>query len=169
MSIVSRQQQAVEVRVQVPDVGYAVAAMRAGREQAGRGLALGLKVFDDGRVHARTPQVGRHIPPHLKGRFEADGGSVTLRGVIRESVSDVTYPRVFLILAIFMLLAAILLVVAGNPVPGTIICGIGGVLFGLIGYWLGRLQARVFPIEARNLMAKVLSLLPAAELPRQLP
>lgn len=144
-----------------------MAAMRARREQVGRDMALHLRVSDNGEVHAGVPGGRYSHPPHLNGHFEAEGGSVILTGVIRESLGQVFLPRFYMTLSVIMLLVAIGLAV-GKVVPGLIICFVAAVLFGLLGYGLGRLRGSSFRIDSKNLMEKVNSLLPEQR-PHRLP
>jgi len=160
MGVITRQRKVIQLSVPSASVEDAVATMRQSKEQAGRGLFMRLKIYDDGRVHARLPSGRYHSPPYLRACFEATSGSMTLSGVIREAFGEVLIPRIFITLSVFMLAVAVLLVIVGNPVPGSIICFIAGALFGLLGYGLGRLRRTTFRIDCNNLMEKVTPLLP---------
>jgi hypothetical protein len=168
MGVISRQRKVIQLGVPSASLEDAVAAMQQSKEQAGRDLGMRLKIYDDGRVHARLPGGRYHSPPYLRARFEATGGSITLSGVIREAFGEVIIPRIFMTMAVFMLTAAIVLVVVGNPVPGSIICFIGGALFTLLGYGLGRLRRTSFRIDCDNLMEKVTPLLSSDDRPYRL-
>jgi len=160
MGVISRQRKVIQLSVPSASVEDAVAAMRQSKELAGHGLGMRLTIYGDGRVHARLPGGRYHSPPYLRARFDATSGSMTLSGVIREAFGEVFVPRMFLALAVFMLAVAVLLVIVGNPVPGSIICFIFGALFGLLGYGIGRLRRTSFRIDCDNLMEKVTPLLP---------
>jgi hypothetical protein len=159
MSALRRQWHPVQLKVPASSVENVVAAIRASQEQAGRHITLALKVSADGRLRARIPGTTQHITPALTGQLEADGDSVMLRGVIREPVSVVFALRVYLAMAILLLLLAI--VQAGHPVPGAIVCGVCGVLLGLTGYWLARSRVAGFSRDCGKLMEEVTSVLPA--------
>jgi hypothetical protein len=170
MGVIRGQRRLIQVSLPSASVGDAVADMRQRQSWAGPHLGMRLKVYEDGRVHARLPGGRYHNPPFLRARFEGDAGSVTLKGVIHEAFGEVIVPRIFMALSVFMLAVAIILVVVGNPVPGSIICFIGGILFGLIGYGLGRLRGNSFRIDCNNLMQKVTALLPlSSDSPHRLP
>jgi hypothetical protein len=170
MGVITRQRTTIEIGVSSASVADAVAAMRQRQSWAGPHLGMRLKVYDDGRVHARLPGGRYHNPPFLRARFEADGGPVTLKGVIHEAFGEIIAPLIFMVLAVFMLAVAIILVVVGNPVPGSIICFIGGFLFGLIGYPLGRQRRTSFRIDCKRLTENVTGLLPlSSESPHRLP
>jgi hypothetical protein len=170
MGVITRQRKPVQVGLSSVSAGDAIADMRQRQSWAGPHLGMRLKVYDDGRVHARMPGGRYHNPPFLRARFESDGGPVTLKGVIREAFGEVIVPRIFMALAVFMLAVAIILVIVGNPVPGSIICFIGGFLFTLTGYALGRLRRNSFRIDCNRLMEKVTAVLPlSSDSPHRLP
>ncbi len=159
LSVLSRQRHPVQLEVPASSVENVVAAIRDSQEQQGRHITLVLKVSGDGRLRARIPSTTRHITPVLTGQFEVDGDSVMLRGVIREPASAVLVLRVYLTMAILLLMLAILQ--AGQPVPGAIVCGASGVLLGLTGYWLARSRVDGFSRDCGKLMEEVTSILPA--------
>jgi hypothetical protein len=157
---VSRQRQPVELILDVPSVAEAVATAREYRKPEDRRAGLLLKVYDDGRISARQPPGRYSVPPALDGRFEADGGLVVLRGVIREALNDVFIPRLFLTAAAVMIVLGILLIATGKPVPLSPICFVAAVYFSLVGYGLGRLLGKTFPSECEGLIKYVTSALP---------
>lgn len=144
-----------------PSVAEAVATMRVRRGQA-REQRLRLKARDDGRLTARILSGGNSSPPCLKGRIEPGDGGVLLEGVIYESHANVTLPRMFTGIFVVFAAVAILLAVTGQPSPGSYICGVSAVAFGLIGYWLGRLRTGTFTYQCKDLMGKLTPLLPEA-------
>jgi hypothetical protein len=155
MSALSRQRHPVQLEVRASSVENVVRAIRDNQDQK----TLLVKVSDDGRLRARIPATTRHNTPALIGQLEADGDSVMLRGVIREPVTAVAAVRVYLTMAIVLLLLAILQ--AGHPVPGGVVCGACGILLGLTGYWLARGRVDGFSRDCEELMGEVTSLLPA--------
>jgi hypothetical protein len=158
-SVLRRLRRPVQLKVPGSSVENVVAAIRDKQEQEGRRVTLVLKVAGDGWLRARMPSTTRHIRPALTGQLEADGDCVMLRGVIREPVSAVITLRVYLGFAILMLLLAI--IQAGHPVPGGIVCGACGILFGLTGYWLARTRRDGFSRDCEELIKEVTSVLPA--------
>lgn len=158
MRVLSRQWHPVQLKVPASSVENVVAAIRDSQEQKGRHITLALKVSGDGRVRARIPSTTRHITPVLTGQLEPDGDCVMLRGVIREPASVVLVLRVYVTLAILLLLLAVLQ--AGHPVPGAIVCGACGVLLGLTGYWLARSRADGFSRDCGKLIEEITSVLP---------
>lgn len=159
MSVLSRQWHPVQLKVPASSVENVVAAIRDSQEQKGRHITLVLKVSGDGRLRARIPSTTRHITPALTGQLEPDGGAVMLRGVIREPASVVLVLRVYVTMAILLLLLAVLQ--AGHPVPGAIVCGACGLLLGLTGYWLARSRVDGFSRDCGKLMEEFTSVLPA--------
>jgi hypothetical protein len=157
---VRRQRQPVELILDVPSVEDAVTSAREYRKPEDRRAGLVLKVYDDGRIRARQPHGQYSVPPALEGRFEADGGLVMLRGVIREALNDVFIPRFLLTAATVMIILAILLIATGKPVPLSPICFVAAAYFSLVGYVLGRLLGKSFPSECEDLMKHMTSALP---------
>jgi hypothetical protein len=154
-SVLSRQWHPVQLKVPASSVENVVTAIRDNQDPK----TLRVKVSDDGWLRARIPSTARHGTPTLIGQLEADGDSVTLRGVIREPAAAVAVVRVYLTMAILLLLLAILQ--AGHPVPGGIVCGACGILLGLTGYWTARGRIDGFSRDCEKLMEEVTSLLPA--------
>lgn len=161
MGVIRRQRQQVSLRLSAPSVEDAVATMRARRDQA-RQHRLRLKAKDDGRLIARIPGGRYDSPPSLKGRFEPSDGVVVFEGVISESHASVGIPRGFTGMAVLLAVVTILLAVAGQPSPGSYICGVIAVLFGLIGYGIGRLRRSSFGYDCKELMGKLTPLMPGA-------
>jgi hypothetical protein len=154
-SILSRQWHAVQLKVPASSVENVVTAIRDNQDPK----TLRVKISDDGQLRARIPPATRHNTPTLTGQLEADGDSVMLRGVIREPVFVVFALRTYVTLAILFLLLAI--VQARDPVPGGVVCGVGGILLGLTGYWLARGRIDGFSRDCEALMEEVTSLLPS--------
>jgi hypothetical protein len=154
-SVLSRQWRAVQLKVPASSVENVVTAIRDNQDPK----TLRVKISDDGRLSTRTPPTTRHNTPTLTGQLEADGDSVMLRGVIREPVFAVVVVRTYVALAILFLLLAI--VQARDPVPGGVVCGVGGILLGVTGYWLARGRIDGFSRDCEALMEEVTSLLPA--------
>lgn len=161
MGVIRRQRQQVSLKLSSPSVEDVVSTMRSRRGQA-RQHGLRLKVKDDGRFAAQTPSGRYHTPPRLKGRFAADHGVVVFEGIIRESWASVDIPRLYIGMAAILAFVTVLLVVVGNPSPGSYICGVATVLFGLIGYALARLRRSSFSSDCRELMSKLITLMPGA-------
>lgn len=159
MSVLRRQRRPVQMKVTGSSVEDVVAAIRDNQEQESRRITVVLKISGDGQLRARIPSTTRHIRPALTGQLEAGGDCVMLRGVIREPVSAVIALRVYAGFAILMLLLAI--IQAGHPVPGGIVCGACGILFGLTGYWLARSRRDDFSRDCQELIKEVTSVLPA--------
>lgn len=160
-----RQRERVGLRLlRTSSVGGAVAEIRAQHgDDDHRSRELRLKVTDDGKLAASRAARGRGpMPPHLRGRLEAAGDRVVFEGVVTESHSSVFVPRVFVGLAVFMAVVAVGLAVAGNPTPGTYICGVSAVLFGLLGRAMNRQRKASFRIECDKLMELLTPLLPHA-------
>jgi hypothetical protein len=157
---VSRQRQPVELVLDVPSVEDAVTTLREYRKPEDRRAGLVLKVYDDGRIRARRPSGRYSVPPSFEGRFETDGGLVVFRGLIREALSEVFIPRLFLTAATVMIILAVLLIATGKPVPLSPICFVAAAYFSLVGYGLGRLLGKSFPSECDDLMKHVTSALP---------
>lgn len=164
MGVIGRQRQQVSLAVSSASVADAVAAMRTRRRQAGQ-RRLRLKAHDDGRLIARIPGGRYSSPPCLRGRFEPRDGHVVFDGVISESHASVGVSRGFIGMGVVLAVVAILLAVAGQPSPGSYICGVSAVLFALIGYGLGRLRASSFRYDCKDLMDKLTPLLPGARPP----
>lgn len=158
LNVLSRQWHPVQLNVPASSVGNVVAAISDNQEQGDRSLSLVLKVCDDGRLRARIPSTTRHVTPSLTGQLEPDGDSVMLRGVIREPAGAVLVLWVYLSIAMLLLLLAIVQVT--HPVPGAIVCGSGGVLLGLTGYWLARSRVDGFSRDCAKLMDEVTSVMP---------
>lgn len=161
MSVIKRQRQQVSLRLSSPSVEDVVMTMRARRDQA-REHMLRLKVRDDGRLIARIPGGRYSSPPRLEGRFEPGDGGTVFEGVISEAHASVGIPRGFTGMAVLLALGAILVAVGGQPSPGSYICGVSAVLFGLIGYGLGRLRKSSFRYDCKELMRKLTPLMPGA-------
>jgi len=158
MNVLSRQWRPVQLNVPASSVGDVVAAMRDNQEQEDGRHSLVLKVSDDGLLRARIPSTTRHVTPSLTGQIELDGDSVMLRGVIREPAGAVLVLWVYLSIAILLLLLAVIQVT--HPVPGAVVCGSGGVLLGLTGYWLARSRVDGFSRDCVKLTEQVTSVLP---------
>ena len=154
-SVLSRQWRAVQLKVPASSVENVVSAIRDNQDPK----TLRVKISDDGRLSTRTPPTTRHNTPTLTGQLEADGDSVMLRGVIREPVFAVVVVRTYVALAILFLLLAIVQV--RDPVPGGVVCGAGGILLGVTGYWLARGRIDGFSRDCEALMEELTSLLPA--------
>jgi len=75
----------VQLKVPASSVENVVTAIRDNQDPK----TLRVKVSDDGRLRARIPSTARHGTPTLTGQLEADGDSVTPRGVIREPAAAV--------------------------------------------------------------------------------
>lgn len=162
MGVIKRQRQQVSLRLSSPSVEDAVVTLRTRREQA-RQHMLRLKVRDDGELMARIPGGRYSTPPRLEGHFgPGDGGGIVFEGVISESHASVGIPRGFIGMAVFLALGAILVAVGGQPSPGSYICGVSAVLFGLIGYGTGRLRKSSFSYDCKELMRKLTPLMPGA-------
>lgn len=153
-SVLSRQWHPVQLKVPASSVEKVVTAIRDNQDPK----TLRVKVSDDGSLRARIPSTARHGTPTLIGQLEADGDSVTLRGVIRPAAA-VAVVWVYLTMAILLLLLATLQ--AGHPVPGGVVCGVCGILLGLTGYWTARGRIDGFSRDCEKLMDEVTSLLPA--------
>jgi len=162
MGVIRRQRQQVSLRLSAPSVEDAVVTMRARRNQA-RQHGLRVKVKDDGRFMARIPGGRYYSPPCLKGRFEPGDGGAVVQGVISESPASVSIPRGFNTMAVLLALAAVLAAAAGHASPGSYICGVTAVLFGLIGYGIGRFRRATFGYDCKQLMGKLIPLLPGAK------
>jgi hypothetical protein len=161
MGVIGRQREQVSLRLSAPSVEEAVATMQTRRDQA-RQQRLSLKAREDGTFTARVPGGRYSSPPRLRGRFELGDGGVVFNGVISEAHGSVFIPRMFTGMGAFFILVAILLAVVGNPSPGSYICGVGGVLFGLIGYGLGKLRRSSYRYDCKSLMGKLTPLMPGA-------
>ena len=164
-SMFRRHRQRVGLRLlRTSTVGSAVAEMRRLHSEDGYSRReLRLKLSDDGKVAAsRAARTRGPMPPHLKGRLQADGDRVVFEGVVTEAHSSVFVPRTFVGLAVIMAVTAVGLVVAGNPTPGTYVCGVSAVLFGLLGRAISRQREDSFRIECDRLAELLAPLLPHA-------
>jgi hypothetical protein len=157
--ILPRQRREVRLRLVVSDIDAALGVLEnaAGRVRQRRPRRLWLKVSDEGRVRARVPSgSSRSLPPFLKGRVMADDSGVFLAGGIRESYSEVIVPRVFAFLTVFMAAVFAGLLASGQYTsPGVYVCGIGGILFGLLAHALKRLRFGSFAREANDLLTRL--------------
>jgi hypothetical protein len=163
MSGIRRQRQQVRFRLSSPSVEDAVATMRTRKKQA-RHQRLVLKPHDDGKLTAQILGGRNSSPPVLRGRFESGDGGVVFDGVISESHASVAIPRMFTGLCVIFVFVTILLVVVGQPSPGSYICGVGAVVFGLLGWGLGRSRGASFRYDREELMRTLTPLLPGARL-----
>jgi hypothetical protein len=161
MGVIGRQRQQVSLRLSSPSVEDAVTTVRARRDQASQQM-LRLRVKADGRFMARIPGGRYSSPPCLKGSFQTGDDGVVFEGVIAESHAAVDIPRAFAGMGILLALATVLVAVTGEPSPGSYICGIAAVLFGLIGYGLAHLRGRSFAIDCKQLMRELTPLMPGA-------
>lgn len=161
MGVMRRQQKQVSLRLSSPSVDDVVATIRARQGQVRR-YTLRVKVSDEGRLIARIPGGRYSSPPCVKGGFEPGDDGVAFEGVIVESYANVALPRGFNGMGALFAVVAILLAVAGNPAPGSYICGVCAVLFGLTGYGLGRFRASSFSYDCKELMRELTPLLPGA-------
>jgi hypothetical protein len=148
-----RQRRSIEVRLRAADVVTAGQALKRHAKAAGSAPRLRMRVRDDGRVRARAVEFSRYnTPPVLVGRITPAPGGGILAATIRESYVEVLMPRLFVGLALFMAVMCGALLVAGEFTNlGVYVCGIGGTVFGLIGYALGRLRRSSFHHHADRL------------------
>jgi len=158
--VIRRQRQQVSLALSSPSVEDAIAAVQARRGQACR-EGLRLKTADNGMLTARIPGGRYSSPPRLQGFLRAGAGGVEFDGVISEAHASVGLPRGFVGMAAIFAVVTVLLAF-GNPSPGSYVCGAGAVLFGLIGYVLGRLRRSSFRYDCKQLLARVTPLMPGA-------
>jgi hypothetical protein len=158
-----RQRRQISLRLNSWNVERARTAVLAHHDEASR-RRLRLKVDANGKCTAtRKSSTRGSIPPRLKGRFrEADGG-VVFEGVIREAHSSVFVPRCFAGLTVFFAAVAVILVIVGNPTPGSYVCGVSAVLFGLVARGIARLREESFSSECRRLGELLIPLMPGAK------
>lgn len=164
MGALRRQRRLISLEVSSSSVEGAVAAMRVCREQA-RQRGLRLRVKDDGRLTARMPAGRYSYPPRFSGRFESGDKGVVFEGVIVESRTDASMRQGAAGLGVLFATVSVLLAVAGRASPGSYVCGVTAIAFGLLGYGLNRLRESSFSFDCKELLGKLTPLMPGAKLP----
>jgi hypothetical protein len=151
------QRQELTLLLSTPTESDAVALARERHRE--RSDLPALHVSDDGRVSCRYHGGRRYTPPYFHGRLGADGGEVTLTGVIRESRNQGFTTVIYSVLAVFMAAVAVFCaVVQPIVVPGLVICGIAALAFGALSLAVRRMRVTQFRADAPKLEAALSNL-----------